>query len=59
MNNSNDPLISSLDRYGAYRKVFVEPIPPLFEQMQKNLAHLSEATFVNAAISSAGEGKLT
>ncbi len=59
MNNSNDPLISSLEKYGAYRKIFVKSIPPLFEQLQKNLAHLPDATFVNAAFSSAGQGDLS
>ncbi len=50
MNNSNDPLLSMLDRYEAFKKVFVEPVPPLFDQLQKNMAHLSDTTFVNVAI---------
>ena len=56
MNNSNDPLLSMLDRYEAFKKVFVEPVPPLFDQLQKNMAHLSDTTFVNVAISTDGKG---
>jgi len=50
MNNSNDPFRNKIENFDGYRKVFVEPIPPLFEQLKKNLVHLPDTTFVNAAV---------
>lgn len=56
MDNPNDPFSVHLGRYSQHRKVFVEPIPVLFQKLTKNLAHMPNATFVNAAISNKTEG---
>lgn len=45
-----DPLLHYLPLYSAYRKVLVEPIPPLFEQLRENTRHLPNTELVNAAI---------
>ena len=46
----NDPLLHYLPLYSAYRKVLVEPIPLLFEQLMENAQHLPNIELVNAAV---------
>lgn len=46
----DDPLLHYLPLYSAYRKVLVEPIPPLFEQLRNNTKHLPNTELVRAAI---------
>ena len=59
MDNPNDPFLVHLGKYERHRKIFVEPIPVLFHQLKQNLGNMTNATFINAAISSMAEGTLT
>lgn len=45
-----DPLLQYLPLFDAYRKVLVEPIPPLFEKLKNNTKHMPNTELVNAAI---------
>lgn len=47
-----DPLLGMLPSFKGYRKVFVEPIPRLYEQLMRNVEKmgLQNTTCVNAAI---------
>ncbi|EIE21830.1 hypothetical protein COCSUDRAFT_56281 [Coccomyxa subellipsoidea C-169] len=56
MDNPNDPFLVHLGKYERHRKIFVEPIPVLFHQLKQNLGNMTNATFINAAISSMAEG---
>lgn len=56
MDNPNDPLAAHLDKYSAHRKVFVEPVPPLYNRLRKNLVAMPNTTFINAAVSNKTEG---
>lgn len=49
--NSNDPMLQFLPKFSNWRKIFVEPIPPLFKELQKNILHYGNATAITAAIS--------
>mmetsp|Transcript_11847 Transcript_11847/g.24895 ORF Transcript_11847/g.24895 Transcript_11847/m.24895 type:complete len:302 (+) Transcript_11847:1092-1997(+) len=49
----NDPIFHSLTKagtFGAMQKVFIEPIPPLFEALKRNTDHLENVVLVNAAL---------
>ena len=45
-----DPLLEYLPLYAEYRKIFVEAIPFLFEQLKNNTQHMPNALPINAAI---------
>ena len=45
-----DPLLQYLPLFDAYRKVLVEPIPPLFEKLKNNTKNMPHTELVNAAI---------
>ena len=49
----NDPLWAMIRTDRTFHKVFVEPIPVLFKQLEKNVAaaNMTNASLVNAAIS--------
>lgn len=56
--NSNDPMWKSLQaQKDSTFSIFVEPIPPLFKELERNMKHhgLPHATCVNAAISATSE----
>ena len=59
MDNPNDPFLVHLGKFNNHRKVFVEPIPGLFQKLKNNLASMPNTTFINAAVNSAAEGTLT
>lgn len=46
----DDPLLRYLPSFSDFRKVFVEPVPPLFEQLKKHTQNIPNADLVNAAI---------
>lgn len=49
--NYNDDAWGSLvSHYADWVKIFVEPIPPLFEKLKQNTAHLNNTVLVNAAV---------
>lgn len=56
--NSNDPMWKSLLKQKEHtHSIFVEPIPPFFQQLKRNVqsSRMPKATCVNAAISASSE----
>lgn len=49
--NGNDPLMGLLERIPTWRKLFVEPIPPLYQKLESNVRRWPNATAINLAIS--------
>jgi len=54
----NDPSFAALSQLHAVHKIFVEPIPYLFRELEQNIRGMPNATAVNAAISSGGKGSI-
>lgn len=48
--NHNDPFMLALPGFSSYNKYFVEPIPAVFEKLQKNTADIPNSLAVNVAI---------
>lgn len=51
LNTKNDPLLAFVDRVPSWRKVFVEPIPQLYEKLKESVKRWPNASAHQLAIS--------